>query len=60
MGVIVRICLPLVKKSKLLTTAKKLDVNCQLWYCFMGLEAGQAGKSCTVGGGVTIPSIYIV
>lgn len=54
------ICLPLVKKCKLLTTVKKLDVNRQLWYCFMGLEAGQAGNSCTVGDGVTIPCIYIV
>lgn len=57
MGVIVKICLPLVKKCRLLTAVKKLDVNCQLWYYFMVLEAGQAGKSCSAGDGVTILSI---
>ena len=52
---IFKICLLLVKKCKLLTAEKMLDVNRQHGYCFMGLGAGQAGKSCIVGYDVTVP-----
>lgn len=44
MQVIFKICLLSVKKCKLLTAEKMLDVNRQLGCCFVGLELVRQGR----------------